>query len=101
LSHKVYKSIVEAIRSERLTEPFTTKDFKKKCPGFGQGTYNAFLHKHRIGNTSGNSELFELVSLGYFRCVRPFKYSLGIAYIQKSIVYRIDSKWISKDFLNG
>jgi hypothetical protein len=74
LSHKVYKAIVEAIRSARLREPFTQRDFREQCPGFGQGTYNAFLHKHRVGNPKGNSELFELISPGAFRCVRPFKY---------------------------
>jgi hypothetical protein len=76
LSHKVYKAIIEAIRLEHLREPFTSNAFREECPGFGQGTYNAFLYKHRVGNPGGNSELFELVSPGSFRCVRPFKYGL-------------------------
>jgi hypothetical protein len=76
LSHKVYKAIVEAIRSDRLREPFSKNDFKEECHGFGQGTYNAFLPKHRVGNPGGNSELFERVSPGSFKCVRPFKYNL-------------------------
>jgi hypothetical protein len=76
MSHKVYKSIVVAIRASRLREPFSSKDFRNACPGFGAGTYNAFLHKHRVGNPSENSELFELVSPGFFKCVRPFKYDL-------------------------
>lgn len=76
MSHKVYKAIIEAIRYGRLREPFTPNDFREECPDLGQGTYNAFLYKHRVGNPGGNSELFELVSPSSFRCVRPFKYGL-------------------------
>ena len=76
MSHKVYKAIVEAIRSASLKEPFAQGDFREQCPGFGQGTYNAFLYKHRVGNPGGKSELFELVNSGSFKCVRPFKYGL-------------------------
>ncbi len=76
MTHRVYKSIVDAIKSGRLREPFTLQDFKNECPGFGKGTYNAFLHKHRVGNPGGNSELFDLVSPGYFKGIRPFKYNL-------------------------
>ncbi len=60
----------------RLKEPFTKEDFLSACPGLGDGTYNAFLHKHRVGNPGANSELFELVMPGKFRCIRPFKYGL-------------------------
>src|SRR5437773_5542678 len=45
------------------------------CPGFGKGTYNAFLDKHSVGNPGDNSELFVRVSPEKFRCVRPFKYN--------------------------
>ncbi len=75
-SHKVYASIVRVIKNGKLKEPFTNDDFKKACLGFAKGTYNAFLHKHRVGNPGGNSELFKLVSPGMFKCVRPFKYNL-------------------------
>ena len=76
MAHKVYKSIVDAVRSGRLKEPFTKEDIKEKCPGLGKGTYNAFLHKHRVDNPGGSSELFELVGPGSFKCTRPFKYGL-------------------------
>jgi hypothetical protein len=76
MSHKVYRSIVNAIRSGRLREPFSSQDFQNECKGFGKGTYKAFLHKHRVGNPGGNSELFELISPGSFKCIRPFKYDL-------------------------
>jgi len=52
-------TIVAAVRSGDLGEPFTQKDFRRACPGFGEGTYNAFLHKHRGGNPAGNTELLE------------------------------------------
>jgi hypothetical protein len=65
---------VQAVRTGRLHEPFSARDFQLACPGFGGGTYSAFLHKHRKKNPGGNSELFELVRAGRFRCLRPFRY---------------------------
>ena len=74
--HKVYRAIVEAVESGRLTEPFSKADFERACPGFEHGTYNAFLHKHSAGNPGNNSELFERNSPGLFKCLRPFKYGM-------------------------
>ena len=74
--HKVYSCIVRAVKSGKLKEPFTKDDFRNACPNFGEGTYHAFLAKHRVGNPGGNSELFEWVFLGKFKLVRPFKYGL-------------------------
>jgi|TARA_B100001964_G_scaffold184511_1_gene204499 hypothetical protein len=65
-----------AVKMGSLNEPFTSEDFRKACPGFGEGTYLAFLHKHRIGNPGGVSELFERVSSGQFKLVRPIKYGI-------------------------
>jgi hypothetical protein len=48
--HRIYLAIINAIEKGRLKEPFTKDDFRRACPGFGEGTYNAFLHKHRAGN---------------------------------------------------
>ena len=48
--------------------------FRLACPGFGKGTYQAFLDKHSFRNPGGNSELFLRVSPGQFKCIRPFKY---------------------------
>ena len=74
MKHKVYEAIVKAIRAGKLSEPFTSKDFHVACPGFGTGTYKAFLHKHSLGNPGGNSELFQKVAPGQFICLKPFKY---------------------------
>jgi hypothetical protein len=76
MAHKVYSAIVNAVKGGRLTEPFSKDDFQVACPGLGLGTYNAFLDKHSKGNPGGNSELFERVSAGQFRCLRPFRYGL-------------------------
>lgn len=76
LAHKVYKAIVTAIKSKNLIEPFSKQDFMRSCPGFRPGTYNAFLHKHSLGNPGGESELFERIAPGQFKCLRPFKYNL-------------------------
>jgi hypothetical protein len=61
---------VQAIRANRLKEPFGCGDFKNACPGFGEGTYKAFLYKHKIGNGS-TSELFAQVGIGKFRLLKP------------------------------
>ena len=74
MEHKTYFLIVEAVENGTLSEPFTTKDFKRACPNLGDGTYNAFLYKHREGNPGGNSELFIKISPGKFKCIRPYKY---------------------------
>jgi hypothetical protein len=74
--HKVYSSIVKAIKSGKLSEPFGTKEFRLACPGLGEGTYNAFLYKHRKDNPGKNSVLFEMVDKGKFRVIRPIKYGL-------------------------
>jgi len=74
--HEVYKAIVAAMKSGKLREPFSKEDFERQCPGFGYGTYNAFLWKHRKGNPGGASELFEMVSSGKFVVLKPFKYDL-------------------------
>ena len=72
--HRIYKSMIEAVRENKLKEPFTSSDFRIACPGLGNGTYGAFLNKHRVGNPGGNSELFIRVSQGKFKLLRPFKY---------------------------
>ena len=75
-NHKVYSAIVQAVKKGTLKELFTQDDFLHGCPGFGEGTYQAFLHKHRKGNPGGASELFELTVPGKFRLLRPFRYGL-------------------------
>ena len=75
--HKVYSCIITAVKIGTLIEPFTKDDFRKACPNFGEGTYNAFLDKHRLGNPSDNTELFEKVAPGKFKLIRPFKYGLS------------------------
>ena len=79
MRHAVYLSIVDAVRSGRLSEPFTTAQFQVACPGFGAGTYKAFLHKHSARNPGGASELFQRVAPGAFTCCRPFLYQARIA----------------------
>ncbi len=75
-SHRVYKAIVDAVRAGVLKEPFTKGDFHRACPGLGEGTYNAFLDKHRVGNPGRNSELFIRVRPGQFKLARPVRYGI-------------------------
>jgi len=76
MAHRVYASIIRPVRNGKLVEPFSGRDFRRACPGFGNGTYNAFLHKHSRNNPGGNTELFIRVRPGIFRCIRPFKYGV-------------------------
>lgn len=75
-NHKVYSAIIQAVKSGQLKEPFGQDDFRHACPGLGEGTYNAFLYKHRKGNPGGTSELFEMTEPGKFRLLRPIRYGL-------------------------
>lgn len=75
-NHKVYSALVQAVKSGQLKEPFGQDEFRHACPGLGEGTYQAFLYKHRKGNPGAASELFEMVSAGKFRLLRPFRYEL-------------------------
>lgn len=74
MAHRVYEAIVRAVKSGVLPEPFSKDAFRAVCPGFGAGTYNAFLDKHSRNNPGGNSELFDRVAPGQFKCLRPFRY---------------------------
>ena len=74
--HEVYRALVAAVAQGHLREPFSKDNFRQECPGFGGGTYNAFLDKHAVGNPGGNSELFERVTPGSFKLLRPLKYGL-------------------------
>jgi len=74
--HRVYSCLVQAAKKGTIKEPFRVADFQKACPGFGKGTYRAFLYKHRVGNNLHNTELFQLVSPGKFKLVKPFRYDL-------------------------
>jgi hypothetical protein len=76
-SHAVYRAIISAVREGALTEPFSREDFRRACPGFGKGTYNAFLDKHSAGNPGGATELFDRIAAGSFTLIRPLKYGLG------------------------
>ena len=58
-----------------MIEPFSIKDFRIACPGFGNGTYRAFLYKHKLGNNGNMTELFEQIGVNRFVVLRPYKYN--------------------------
>jgi hypothetical protein len=76
MDHKVYRKIISAIKQGMLKEPFSNNDFRRNCPGLGDGTYKAFLYKHKKGNAGENSVLFEQVGTNLFKIIKPFKYGL-------------------------
>lgn len=76
MAHEVYSVVVRAVKTGRLSEPFSKDDFRAACPGLGNGTYAAFLDKHSEGNPGHNSELFRREAPGLFSCLRPFRYGL-------------------------
>jgi aspartyl protease family protein len=63
---RVATAIDAALASRKLVEPFSNEDFRRACPGFGGGTYQAFLWKHRKGN-GHTTELFELIAPNQFK----------------------------------
>jgi hypothetical protein len=71
--HAVYRAIVSAVTDGTLGEPFTNGEFRTACPGFGGGTYNAFLDKRSLGNPGSATELFDRVAPDSFNLVRPLK----------------------------
>ena len=75
-NHMVYSAIVNAVRDGILQEPFSRYDLKSACKSLKKSTCNTFPSKHRKGNPGGNSELFEMVSKGKFKLIRPFRYEL-------------------------
>lgn len=59
MQHRVYRTLVSAVLSGTLKEPFSIEDFRNACPGFGKETYQAFLQKYAIGNPGGQQPLLE------------------------------------------
>ena len=76
MAHKTYGAIVRAVKARTIKEPFTAKDLRNGGLGIPHNTCGTFPHKHAVGNPGNNSELFERVAPGKFRCLRPFKYGL-------------------------
>ncbi|MFZ0636169.1 MAG: hypothetical protein WA755_08455 [Candidatus Acidiferrales bacterium] len=66
----VVSALDDAIEQGKLREPFSKEDFEAACPGFGRGTYNIFLTKHRRGNPDGDIAYFEKVDAERFRRIR-------------------------------
>jgi len=61
-------TIREAVSDGRLPSAFSAEDVEHACPGWGHGTYNAYLWKHAEGNPGRYPE--------YFRKVGPNSFEL-------------------------
>ena len=59
------RQICEAVRTGRLSEPFSSSHVKTTCPGWADQTYRTFLAKHAEGNGQ-TTELFTRVSRGRY-----------------------------------
>jgi hypothetical protein len=59
--------VYAAVRTGKLTEPFSAQTAKRACPGWAENTYHNFFNKHRIGNPSGTTEMFIQVAPGQFK----------------------------------
>jgi hypothetical protein len=64
--HRFYQ-IRAAVSAGLLPEPFTRSMLRRACPNWPEGTYRAFVSKHRVGNPGRATELFEQVGRGLFR----------------------------------
>lgn len=65
--------IYAAVRKGQLKEPFGPADVKRACPGWAERTYSVFLPKHRVGNPSGTTELFEQLPSGLYRTLKNLR----------------------------
>ena len=74
----VYKSIVKAVKSGKLKEPFSKEDIYKACKAddLKKSTCNSYPTKHLKGNEVKKKEFFEKVSPGKYKLLRPFKNGL-------------------------
>jgi len=77
IKHRVYSEIVRNVKEGKLKEPFSVNDFRSSCKGFAEGTYKAFLYKHRKYNLNGNTELFIKVGKAKFKLLRPIRYNMA------------------------
>lgn len=60
----------QAIKDDKLHEPFRATDLRKAFGGFAFNTYSHFLSKHRRGNPGGDEEYFEWIAEGLYRRLR-------------------------------
>src|SRR5262245_13177122 len=81
--HDVYTALVDAVAKGSLKEPFSAADFRHACPGFGEGTYRAFLWKHSATDEK-NTRLLEKVAPGKFRLARPLRYGVEEGRVSRS-----------------
>ena len=63
---RIYQSILDAVSSGRLIQPFRSAAVEKACPGFARNTYRNFLAKHAQGNLNNATELFERIERGVY-----------------------------------
>ena len=75
---KLYQTIVDAISSGLLKEPFRSADVEESCPGFAKNTYKNFLAKHAKRNPSGTTELFERIDRGLY-CLNRSQFESGVS----------------------
>lgn len=76
-NHRIYRTIVQAVKDKKLGEPFSANDVMKACRNLKPTTCMTFLNKHRKSNPSQTSELFVRVSPGKFKLIRPIRYGLS------------------------
>lgn len=74
--HLCYSSIVRAVKKGLLKEPFSASMWRSVCSGLAENTYHVFLPKHAKGNPGKDSGIFERVSPGLYRLIRPIKYNI-------------------------
>ena len=69
MARRIISSIRKAVREGRMhKDGFTQADFRRACPGHGEGVYNAFLSKHCEGYAleHGYTVLFARVRRGTY-----------------------------------
>ena len=66
----IEQQICDAVKAGSLEEPFNAAMIRAACPGWADRDYHIVLSDHTVGSGCSN-ELFERVSFGLYRIVRP------------------------------
>ena len=67
ITSKLVAAIDQAIKDNKLHEPFRAACLRKAFGGFADNTYSNFLPKHRRGNPGDCKEYFERTDSGLYK----------------------------------
>jgi len=73
MAPQVYYTVVKAITSKKLSEPFTPIQAIKICRPKNKDVFRKIFSGYRRGNPNGYPPLFIQLKNGTYKAIRPFK----------------------------